>query len=612
MPYTGPGDPDLPDRIKKLSEEKRNHWVGAFNGRHAACVKEGESAADCEGSAFAVANAAIKSAEEGEGTGEKFESDEINGRPGYYDFIERQINQDAAAYNPVGGGDAKACANCQWFIAPMACAIIAGYPEPILPTGLSSLWREREKWEAKPLEVVIVGKDGDAEKAETKTEGGIEFKPSDYAVVPDAEKPSGWKLRLTEESSGNFTVAQVGRAITAMQPSGFRGQRVQLTAEQKSQAVSRIGTAIGKTGGSDEQKENLRERLGKVKEASVLERVVKVLKRALSADKPSEKPLPSGGFTVEKDSAGDLRWVAWVSNRWRDRDNPPEIIEEKAHEDYVAYLDGGGHYPEAWLWHTPGSKWGQADWADYSNGFLVMSGTVDKGMESVGQSLAKQDLGVSHGFWQRYSDDKRGIIGWYRTLELSPLPRSMAANPWTTVEMISEEAKTMDATKRAWLVGHLGEETVAKIEGSTEQLEKALKDAGIEWKEGETQAPVAGAPPTGATQPGAIELAEAAVKALTGSDAFKGLLATVESLGEKVKGIDALVARIAELEKTDDQKIADQLTGRVADRMQAFQATESKETVVEAGSPEAKAGPGGPNAWFDELARLPQSAPTNG
>ena len=55
MPYLGPDDPSLPERIKKLSKEKRNHWQGAWNG---AFKQYGD-----EGRAFAVANAAIKEAD---------------------------------------------------------------------------------------------------------------------------------------------------------------------------------------------------------------------------------------------------------------------------------------------------------------------------------------------------------------------------------------------------------------------------------------------------------------------------------------------------------------------------------------------------------------------
>lgn len=100
------------------------------------------------------------------------------------------------------------------------------------------------------------------EKQATKSEDGVEFRASDYADVGDSEKPSTWKLRLAEGRSGNFTNAQIARAITAMQPSGFRGQRIEL--ESGLAAVKRrVSAAIGKLG-DDAQKKNLRERLAKI------------------------------------------------------------------------------------------------------------------------------------------------------------------------------------------------------------------------------------------------------------------------------------------------------------------------------------------------------------
>lgn len=58
MPYSGPGDPKLPDNVKKLSEQKREQWVGAWNGAYEDC--QSDDGDDCEGRAFAVANAAVK------------------------------------------------------------------------------------------------------------------------------------------------------------------------------------------------------------------------------------------------------------------------------------------------------------------------------------------------------------------------------------------------------------------------------------------------------------------------------------------------------------------------------------------------------------------------
>ncbi|KKM69254.1 hypothetical protein LCGC14_1452720, partial [marine sediment metagenome] len=149
-------------------------------------------------------------------------------------------------------------------------------------------------------------------KQVTKREGGANFAASDFADVPDRTKPSTWKLRLAEGRSGNFTVAQVARAITALQPSGFRGQRVKI-GTSKSSVVAKISAAINKaSGASADQKKSLRERLAKVK---------------------------SSGFIIEKDLQGNYRWFGWVSNKWRDRDTDAhpngEILAEAAHKEFV-------------------------------------------------------------------------------------------------------------------------------------------------------------------------------------------------------------------------------------------------------------------------------------
>lgn len=54
MPFSGPGDPELPDNVKKLPATKKRQWVSVFNSAFAKCMKEGGS--DCEGSAFRQAN----------------------------------------------------------------------------------------------------------------------------------------------------------------------------------------------------------------------------------------------------------------------------------------------------------------------------------------------------------------------------------------------------------------------------------------------------------------------------------------------------------------------------------------------------------------------------
>ena len=66
-------------------------------------------------------------------------------------------------------------------------------------------------------------------QAETKREQGMDFSRSAFAYAPDG--PATWKLRLVETPEGQPTAAQVGRAIAALRPAGFRGNRVVIPAE---------------------------------------------------------------------------------------------------------------------------------------------------------------------------------------------------------------------------------------------------------------------------------------------------------------------------------------------------------------------------------------------
>lgn len=82
----------------------------------------------------------------------------------------------------------------------------------------------------------------DMEKA-FKTERGQQFPAGDYAYVPDAEKPSTWKLRLTETPGGGPSARIVGMATAALGPGGFRGQKVEIPAEDRAKVVARVRAA---------------------------------------------------------------------------------------------------------------------------------------------------------------------------------------------------------------------------------------------------------------------------------------------------------------------------------------------------------------------------------
>ena len=537
--------------------------------------------------------------------------------PDFWEVMDRQISQNSANYNPVGGGGERACANCQWFVPQTdACVIVQGFPQPIVSNGISDLWRAvvLPSDEMDPIAVRIVEGsshlDDESETSDkaTKTEGGVEFNPSDFAVVPDTEMPSDWKLRLAEDSSGNFTTAQVGRAITAMQPGGFRGNKVQLTTEQKSQAVSRISRAISKVDGNDEAKDNLRERLDAVKEITIKDEVIKRAKSAfasmlkaipsITADKVTSADWADNNITFTKDKNGALRFVATFSNNFRDRDNPPEVFTEAAHKEFVAYIDGGGEMPELWHWHTPGTKFGKADWVDYDNGFITASGLIDPGHEQEAELLAgMKGLGLSHGY--RYIPGIDGEIDWYRTFEMSVLPNAKAANPWQEFAIIESEVKEMfKDDKREYLVSVLGEGKVAALEENNQARAKFLNELGVDSKEFETEEKETKTEKVTVVNVSADNIA-ALINPLTEvvnamSDRVKTIEQSVLSVTESVKGLqedDAAKIRAAFAPAFDPTA----KRGFVASQEESNKADKEQEAAVS-----------GEMNWFADMTGIPE------
>jgi hypothetical protein len=81
------------------------------------------------------------------------------------------------------------------------------------------------------------------EKAAGKTEGGATYPAKDFAYAPDPAKPSTWKLRLTSSPGGDPDPRIVGAAVAALGPSGYRGNRVEIPANEGAAAVARVRAA---------------------------------------------------------------------------------------------------------------------------------------------------------------------------------------------------------------------------------------------------------------------------------------------------------------------------------------------------------------------------------
>ena len=260
-------------------------------------------------------------------------------------------------------------------------------------------------------------------------------------------------------------------------------------------------------------------------------------------------------FWLAKQADGRLRWFGRYSNAWLDRDG--EILTEESHREYQKWAYDNGTLPELWLWHVPGSRVGEADWLDFSNGFAHASGLIDGGKESAVEAIKSQDLGMSHGF---LALQQGKWVRRYRSYELSILPRERAAVETSGFNLLdaAKGAEVMAFTeeRRKFLVEALGEEAVGALEKSTESMATQLKELGVEYKEAEAQSEAAKTDEAEAAQSEGIKALAAQMAELTAS------------VGTLVGAVAAQQKEIAAVKtaqgKTDDEKVEDAFLAKVA------------------------------------------------
>ncbi|MBK7366195.1 MAG: hypothetical protein IPI97_14855 [Nitrosomonas sp.] len=192
---------------------------------------------------------------------------------------------------------------------------------------------------------------------------------------------------------------------------------------------------------------------------------------------------------IEKDSTGRWRAVMWPSNNFLDLDK--DIISEKAHLEYVDWVNENMDLAPVFMschkYQT--IRKNRVDFAGYESGFLMMSSPLEEN-EVVGLLKAQTltDIGMSHGtiVIERDPNDSR-VITKYRMVEVSDLPLSRAANPFTDFDtLILKEAvmSKVDLDIKSYLATILGDETKAEeFIGRAGLKQKALQEAGVESKE---------------------------------------------------------------------------------------------------------------------------------
>jgi hypothetical protein len=341
----------------------------------------------------------------------------------------------------------------------------------------------------------------------TKREQGMDFTSKDFAFVPDASKPSTWKLRISE-TPGKVTVAQLGRAAAAFSAGGFRGNRVELPSGSAPSVKRRIRSEYAKLG--------------------------------VSSDKIPASVKSAVNFTKQKD--GSWRWMTIYSNCYRDQDNPPEIISEKSHRNFVKMVeDGIVPYPELWLWHIKETKFGIADFVGFTDdGFAIASGTVDKGKEYIAENLSQIDnLKTSHGMpkWSIKRDDSdKSIITAHISKEITVLSGWAAANKLTGSYFTKGQDMLTDDQKEFLKTAGYNDEELGEFEKSHSELKDQADSEDIERKDASDE-----------------EMASKEEVAEVVAEVTAPLLAAIKSMAGQIV---ALQTEVKSLSEDDGTKIA--------------------------------------------------------
>lgn len=210
----------------------------------------------------------------------------------------------------------------------------------------------------------------------------------------------------------------------------------------------------------------------------LLDTVIGTFKSLMGESKPELKT--ASGFKALGNS-----WFAWWSNNFEDHDG--EYFSEKAIDEYVRRVDVGAvPYPELWLWHTPGTKHGKAEWVGRIGHFAVAAGSFED--TPAGKAAAAHyakaggDYGMSHGFTYDPGQKRDGVYNQFNTFEISVLPAKAAANPYTAFSEVLE--MEMDEEKRAFLARVLGSDELAtQLITATEDKSRAMEQLDVRYKD---------------------------------------------------------------------------------------------------------------------------------
>jgi len=302
---------------------------------------------------------------------------------------------------------------------------------------------------------------------------------------------------------------------------------------------------------------------------------IKLLKNKPEEIKDSQEP--SSSFSLFKAADGTWRWSAIWTNKYRDEDNPPEILAEAAHIDFAEAVGAGDwESPDLQFWHVPDSTWGKSTATAYDrdSGFTLSVGAINKGFEPVAEALAslppEKRIGVSHGMPRaeivRDPDDPTIIVR-YRTSEISPLPLEAAANKLTNFVVLGGKDMNLAPDKEKEMRDFLGDK-FDEVAALLNLKKKEAGDLGLDFKEQEKDEREADEVKDKEAE------AETEIKAevpetpeekeetpITRKEIMDGLALLITPIAESVLALrtatESLQQQVKDLQKGDEEKIAE-------------------------------------------------------
>jgi len=274
--------------------------------------------------------------------------------------------------------------------------------------------------------------------------------------------------------------------------------------------------------------------------------------------------------TFKQDAQGDWWFIGLYSNKYIDRDE--EILSEKAHQKYVEWVKETGIKPPVILMHMPKHLpgfWYQVMQAHnsgmittktlnnllkdfykdyalaetekvfYANGFTGVAAKVYNDKQGWVKNLINypEKLGMSHGFIPMEMDGN--IYNEYRAFEFSVLPLKRAANVYTSIRLMEENEMPLEKDVQEFL-DEIQNGTAEEVDVETQDLSTELEEKGVEFKEADVQKLVE-----------AMKWNEFVELVKTRFDEYHAVVA------EFVDKLDAFEKRLDQVEKSEDEKVAD-------------------------------------------------------